>query len=820
MKFYTNVQGFGDDILVRAIHDGERITFRDKWEPTLFVPANKPTKYRTLDGKYVDKVKPGRISDCREFCDLYKDTEGFDVYGYTEYPHQFIGSEYDNCEYDFSKIRILTIDIETECEGGFPDVDRVEERVNVITMKDSLTGMICSIGLGDFTTKRKDVLYLSYYNESDLLLKFIEVFKEIAPDIVTGWNVKFFDMAYLCRRIQKLFGQEEMRKLSPFNFVKEKTITMYGRPHWHYSLFGVSTIDYMDLYKKFTYTNQESYKLDHIAMVEVGMKKLDYSEHATIKEFYTKDFQKFVEYNIHDVEIVDKLEGKLKLIELIVQMAYDAGINYEEAFSQVRTWDALIYNHLRRKNIVIPPKKFTKKSEGYAGGYVKSPKVGMHDWVVSFDLNSLYPHLIMQYNISPETIVHDVPKYFGEIEDLLREEELPQTEYSMAGNGTFYRKDKQGFLGELMQKMYDDRVESKTLMQQAQKDGDKELVAKYNTIQMARKISLNSAYGALGNEYFRYFAIEQAEAITKSGQLSIRWIERDLNKYLNSVLETEGIDYVVAADTDSVYITLGDLVSRFLGSVEDKNKIVDMLDKICEEKIQVEIDKSYQKLADYMNAYQQKMIMAREVIADRALWQAKKRYIMNVWDQEGYRYEEPKLKVMGIEAVKSSTPEMARDTMKTAFGIILNKGEEDLQSFVSEFRDEWKTYTVDQVAFPRSVNGLKKYTCPVHGYQKGTPIQVKAGLLYNSLLKEMNLSEKYPIIQDGEKIKFVYLKEPNPIKDRVMGMVSEFPSEFSLEEFVDYETQLQKTFLDPLDGVLSAIGWKYEKSASLEDFFG
>ena len=823
MKFYTNVQSFGDEILVRAYHEDKRVVFREKWHPTLFIPSATETPYRTLNGSYVDKIQPGTISECREFISQYKDTPGFDVYGYTEYSHQFIGKEYDKCEYDFSKIRIITLDIETECEYGFPDVNETREKVNVITLKDSETGLICSLGLGKFYTPRKDVIYLSFDNEKELLAKFMEVFIEISPDIVTGWNVKFFDMAYLCRRIMKLFDEKTIRQLSPFKFVKEKQVTMFGRPHWHYSIFGVSTIDYMDLYKKFTYQNQESYKLNHIAQVEVGMEKLDHSEFATMKEFYAKDFQKFVDYNIHDVELVDKLEGKLKLIELIVQMAYDAGICYEEAFSQVRTWDALIYNHLRRKNIVVPPKMFSKKREGYSGGFVKKPIVGMHDWVVSFDLNSLYPHLIMQYNISPETVSSDSPMFSCEIEELLAEKGVPDLKsknISMAANSTFYTRDFQGFLPELMQRMYDDRVRYKDLMQDAQRENSTELIAKYNTIQMARKISLNSAYGALGNEHFRYFDVSQAEAITKSGQLSIRWIERDINKYLNRLLDTDNHDYVVAADTDSVYLRLGGLVDKFLVGVDKKENIVNALDKFCQEKLQHVIDDSYKNLAVYLNAYEQKMFMSREVIADRAVWQAKKRYILNVWDQEGYRYEEPKLKVMGIEAVKSSTPEMARDTMKTAFSIILNQEEQDLQNFVSSFRETWKTFSVDQVAFPRSVNGLKKYFCPVAGYQKGTPIQVKACLLYNSLLTDKGLDEKYPIVQDGEKIKFVYLKEPNPVKDRVIGMVSEFPYEFELDRYVDYETQLQKTFLDPLNSVLSAIGWEYEKSSSLEDFFG
>ena len=398
------------------------------------------------------------------------------------------------------------------------------------------------------------------------------------------------------------------------------------------------------MYKKFTYKAQESYRLDYIAEVELGQKKLDHSEFDTFKDFYTKGWQKFIEYNIVDVELVDRLEDKMKLIELALTMAYDAKVNYADVFYQVRMWDNIIYNYLKKRDIVIPPKIRSDKNEKYAGAYVKEPIPGKYDWVVSFDLNSLYPHLIMQYNISPETLL-DERHPTATVDRILAEEinfELYK-DNAVCANGAMYRKDVRGFLPELMEKMYGDRVIFKKRMLQAKQEYEKtptkaleKEIARCNNIQMAKKISLNSAYGAIGNQYFRYYKLANAEAITLSGQVSIRWIEQKMNEYLNKLLSTTEEDYVIASDTDSIYLNLGPLVDKFLGNKSgDKAAVVELLDKICEDKFEPYIDQCYQNLATYVSAYDQKMQMKRENIADRGIWTAKKRYILNVWDSEG-----------------------------------------------------------------------------------------------------------------------------------------------------------------------------------------
>ena len=592
---------------------------------------------------------------------------------------------------------------------------------------------------------------------------------------------------------------------------------------------GVTQLDYLDLYKRFTYKAQESYRLDYIAEVELGQKKLDHSEFDTFKDFYTNDWQKFVEYNVVDVELVDRLEDKMKLIELALTMAYDAKVNFTDVFYQVRMWDSIIYNYLKGMNIVIPPKKRTDKTDKYAGAYVKEPIPGKYDWVVSFDLNSLYPHLIMQYNISPETLL-DERHPTATVDRILNEEvnfEMHK-DYAVCPNGAMFRKDTRGFLPELMEKIYKDRTIYKKKMlaakQQYEKTPTKDLekeIARCNNIQMARMIQLNSAYGAIGNNYFRYYKLENAEAITMSGQVSIRWIENKMNQYLNKLLKTDDQDYVIASDTDSIYLNVGDLVRTVFGEdgTPDKTKVVDFLDKACKTQIEPFIDKCYKELADYVNAYDQKMFMKRENIADRGIWTAKKRYILNVWDSEGVRYEKPKLKVMGIESVKSSTPAPCRQMLKDAFDILMTGTEDELIKFIDDSRKKFKSLPPEDISFPRSVSDVEKYRSVSAIYEKGTPIHCRGALLFNHYIKERKLTNKYSLIQNGEKIKFCYLMKPNPIHENVLSFIQDFPSEIGLDKYVDYDLQFEKSFVEPLKIILDSIGWSVEKTVNLELFF-
>ena len=831
MRFYTNVYEKFNKMLVRGYDNGEYFQIEEDYQPTLFVPSKKKTKYKTLDGYAVEPIQPGKISDCKEFLDKYSKVEGFTVFGNDNYKAQYISDKYpeDEIKFDIAKIRLFTIDIEVSAESGFPNVFDCAEEILTITLQNYATKqIICFANKREYLNNRKDLAYVKCSDEIDLINRFLAFWQQNTPDAITGWNCELYDIPYIAGRIERILGEKEARRLSPWGNIRRKELVIQGREQISYEIAGVSVIDYLDLYKKFTYTNQESYRLDHIAFVELGQKKLDHSEFDTFREFYTKDWQKFVDYNIKDVELVDQLEDKMKLIELCLTMAYDAKVNYNDVFFQVRTWDAIIYNYLKKRNIVIPPKDKSSKDEKYAGAYVKEPIPGIYDWVVSFDLNSLYPHLIMQYNISPETLLEE--KHPQATVDRILTEQINfelYKDYAVCANGAMYRKDVKGFLPELMEKMYGDRVIFKKKMIEAKKAYEKtptkELekeIARCNNIQMAKKISLNSAYGAIGNQYFRYYKLANAEAITLSGQVSIRWIEGKMNKYLNKVLKTEDVDYVIASDTDSIYLNMGPLVKCVYKGRETTNeKVVDFLDKICKVELEPYIESSYQELADYVNAYEQKMQMKRENIADRGIWTAKKRYILNVWDSEGVRYEQPKLKIMGLEAVKSSTPAPCRQMIKDALKLIMTKTEDDMIDYIEKSRRDFSNFSVEQISFPRTVSDVVKHKAHATIYGKGTPIHVRGALLYNHLIKEKKLDKKYAAIQNGEKIKFCYLKLPNPIRENVISYIQEFPRELGLDKYIDYELQFNKAFLEPMRVILDAIGWKVEKTITLESFF-
>ena len=828
-QFYTNVNLVGNNLLYIGYEYGQRIQRKFKFSPTLYVVSNKPTNWKTLDGRYAKPIQFDTVGEARDFKDKYKDVEGFEVHGYDRFLYQYISSEFANeVDYDIKTLKITSLDIEVACENGFPNVRECAESLLAITVQDYQTRKLKVFATRDYHNTRKDVDFIYCDSEEHLLRSFLAYWQTDFPDVLTGWNVELYDVPYICGRLERLFGEKEMRQMSPWGMVKREEMEIKGRTQILYNMFGINVLDYMDLYKKFTYTNQESYRLDHIAFVELGQKKLDHSEYENFKDFYTKDWQKFIDYNIKDVELVLQLEEKMKLLELAIALAYDAKVNLKDVYYQVRMWDTLIYNFLSERNVVVPPAKRANKDEKYAGAYVKEPIPGKYDWVVSFDLNSLYPHLIMQYNISPETLCESRHPS-ASVERILGNSCEIDPQYATCANGAQYRKDVHGFLPEMMKKIYDERVQSKKLMLIAKQEYEttptKDLeksISKYNNIQMARKIQLNSAYGAIGNQYFRYYNIINAEAITLSGQVSIRWIENKVNGYLNTLLNTKEKDYVIASDTDSIYLSLDKLVTTVYGDQEvSQEKVVNFLDKACKEKIEPFIDKSYQELAEYTNAYEQKMFMKRENIAARGIWTAKKRYILNVWDSEGVRYSKPKLKMMGIEAVKSSTPAPCRTAIKDALNIMMSGEQDELIKFIDSFRDEFYSLPPEDIAFPRSVNGLRKFKSETNVYSKGCPLHVRGTLLYNFYVSQKKLENKYPLVQEGEKIKYIFLKvdRTNPINENVLSFLNTFPRELGLEHCLDRKAQFQKSFLDPLQIITKVIGWETEKTSTLEFLF-
>jgi DNA polymerase elongation subunit (family B) len=837
MNFYTNVGRYGNMLLYRGIENGNRVSRKVKYKPTLYVATSKPTDWKALDGTPVAPVTQFEsMRDAKDWISLNKDVSGRKIYGNNRYISTFINEKFPgNIEFDRNAINVTTIDIEVASDDGFPEPDVASKEVTAICIKNNIDNTYYVWALRDYDVNQSimqtnRVVYKKCDTEGQLLLDFITHWSSPThcPDVVTGWNSRFFDIPYLVNRINNLLGSDWVKKLSPWGLIDSRDVTIMARKQTAYEIAGISQLDYMELFKKFGYSYgaQESYSLNHISHVVLGEKKLSYEEHSSLFSLYLNDHQKFIDYNIKDVELVDRIEDKLGLITLALTMAYRGGVNYGDTFGTTAIWDSIIYRDLSTQKIAVPFQEDKVKTP-YPGGYVKDPQVGINDWVVSFDLNSLYPSLIMQYNMSPETIASgELSDY--DVDSILKNHTIVDNRgKAVSANGQYFNIDKKGILPKIIEQMYGERVQIKKAMIKAQKElqkvdkNDKQEVYRIErdiaineNRQMSIKILLNSLYGALGNKYFRFFDQRIAEGITLSGQLTIRWAEEAINTYLNKVLKTNK-DYVLAIDTDSVYVCLNDLVK----AVNPSNPI-DFLDTVCREKLEPVLEEAYKKLYGIMGGIENKMVMGREVIADRGLWTAKKRYILNVHDNEGVRYAEPKLKIMGIEAIKSSTPAPCREALKEIFKVIMHSSESDVQKSIEHFRQYFRTLEPNDIAFPRGITNLTSFQDRNTIYKKGTPIHARGGILYNKLIDDLSLGKRYNKINNGEKIKFIYLRTPNPIKENVISFLDYLPTEFGLNKYIDHETQFQKTFLDPIEPILDAIGWSSKEVSTLDEFFG
>ena len=827
MAFYTNILRYKNFILHRGYYDnGERFSRKEYFQPKLFVSSKMKTEWTGLDGNSVAPLDFESMFEAGQWLKQNIDVSGRNIYGNKKFTQQFVTERYPrDIEFRRDFINVGTIDIETDYDTGFPHPNEASQTILAITFKSSKSGLYRVWGYGDFNESQaliKPVRYIKCKDEVELLSKFLEFWSDPknTPDVITGWNTRFFDIPYIVNRMAKVLGIHEINKLSPWQLqLEHRKIVRRGSENDVYEIPGIQTLDYMELFQKFGYTYgpQESYALNHIAYVVLGEKKLSYEEEGSLKNLYKEDHQKYIDYNMKDVELVDRLEEKMGLITLALTIAYKGGVNYQDTFGVTAIWESIIYRKLNANKVVVPLSSEEKPYRPFAGGYVKEPQVGRHEWIVSFDLNSLYPNLIVQYNMSPETLtdntqMNDVSYYLSG--------QTVSGEYSVAANGSTYRKDIDGVLPQIIEEYYDERVSVKKLQLAAQKEIqkgyttqlDKEIVTLENK-QLAIKILLNSLYGALGNKHFHYFDIRLAEGVTLSGQLAIQWAEKAMNAAMNKLLHTEK-DYVVAIDTDSLYVNFGPLVKKL-----SPTNPVFFLDKICKEHFEPVLQKSYEKLFQNMNAHKNRMVMAREGISDSGIWTAKKRYILNVHNNEGIQYKEPKLKIMGIEAIKSSTPEVVRDKFKKAFNLIISGSQQETQRFIQDFRNEFKTLSPEQVAFPRRVSNITDWYDHKTIYKKSCPIHVRGSLLFNKHLKFNKLQNKYELITNGNRIKFCYLKLPNPIKENVISFQEALPKELKLHKYVDYDLQFEKTFIEPLNLILHSIGWTAEEQTTLEDFF-
>lgn len=850
MFFYTNVRVHRGKILFRGISDGKRILERYDFSPTLYTPDING-KFKDFHGNKFSAMEFNRIYDARQFIKDYGSNENAKVYGMRSFEYAFIDSmfeEYEHIDYDASKIRVARIDIEVDSSEGFPHAEQAEQEINAITVK--LDDTFHTWGLKDYKVEDNDVKYYQFSSEIDLLRDFLFWWGNNYPDIVTGWNVVGFDVKYIVNRIRKILGEEAMKKLSPWNVVEEKRYKVRGYDVESYDLMGIELLDSIELYWRFSPKgkSQDSYKLDDIGLVALKRKKVDYSEYGNLSNLYEKNHQLYIKYNIGDVRLDEDIANKYDLINLALSVSYMNRVNYGDVFMQVRMWQAIVNRILLKEGIVLDFGKDSSKVD-YSGGYVKEPQIGMFDWVVSFDLTSLYPHLIMQYNISPETLVEpedytpEMKRILGQrisVQTMLNEDidtsGLKALKLGLTPNKQLFRNDVQGVMPRIMETMYKDRKKYKKLQIKCESEAEtattKEEVArlkaeasKYKSLQMALKVCLNSAYGAMGSNYFVLYDIRLAEAITSSGRLAIQWIGKKTNEYLQNLLGTEK-NYVVAQDTDSMYITMDDFVKRvFKNKDVDRTTIINFLDNISdsnkEGSIQKKIDQIFNELKEYTNAHSQKMIMKREVISPRGFWTGKKRYALDVYDSEGVRYKEPEIKIVGLESVRSSTPTIAREKIEKLTEIVLRQGRDEAQKFIAQMKREWHTFPLDEIAVPTGVNGLEKYTAPVVKdrilWTKGAQAHVKSALIYNNWLEENGHLKTYPTIKSGDKIRYIYLKNPNPLHYDLIAYEHDTLPLLEIDDYIDYKKLFTK-FEDPAKRIMEAVGWTVTKQISLMDF--
>lgn len=873
---YTCVRSGGNRIFVRT-SDGAILTVKNKsFSPSIYMRSSgQGCGMKSIDGRELDRIATTNIKDARSKCFEYADLTP--LYAQPNIAYEYIREKFrltGAIPLTKKDVYGLNWDIETgRDDKGYSSPDEARCPITSISAKDSRDKYYRVWSTKEIDNERlqavqkeykertgydfdiNNLIYIYCDDERELLIKFVNFWSGEYPDYITGWNITGYDIPYLINRLEVVFGSDQglglRLRLSPFGSVYEKELKHYNKISITYDIVGVNDLDLITLYKKFTYKGQESYTLDHIGFSELKRKKLDYSDVGNLQNLFDEDFNKFIFYNVIDVDIVEGLDNKLKLVDLVMSLAYKTGANWPDMVSPVKTWDVLIYNTLADENIMIPYKVSPPRRESYVGAYVKEPTPRRYKWILSFDLNSLYPHLQMQYNLSPDrwipndNLPGEVQHYLKTLpvrtvdliefilEGKLNTEIFKKYDISITPNGECWERGTDGFIPQILNGLYSERSEKKEDMLGLKQDiEDKKFdedkipdinneIARLNTLQMAIKILMNSEYGAMANEFFRYFSLEIAEAITSSGQLAIRWAGKYLNNYMNKICQTENEEYVFYMDTDSLYVEFDRFVERYNLDQGDHNTTIDMLNKVATDKIEPEIERIYQALAVYTNAHAQKMVMKREVIANNGVWTAKKRYALNVFDSEHVKYAEPQIKIMGLESVRSSVPQICRDAYKEAVKLTLSSDEVTIQEFVVEFENKFRSGDLQNIAFPRGVNNIEKWVDDTSGLPiSGCPIHVRASLVFNKFLSDKGIVDIEPI-RSGDKIKYVYLKKGNPLNSHVVGFINFVPTELEtiIMKYIDYDTQFDKTFLTPIRNFVSVVGWNPVYENTLEQFF-
>lgn len=900
--FYTSVEKRGQNILLRYVKDGVRKSEKVEFKPTLYIPARGggTPDALSMHDEPLSRVDFDSMKEAEEFIDRYKDVSGFKVYGMRTMQYQFISKHFPGeIKYDGSKINKGILDIEVfsgqveldaegklvPLAGPFPHPAQAAYPISSICMYSSRTRRYHVFALEYFNghkigtyvhdpedkeVGKLEVVYKGFSSERELLHAFSTYWQNEEFDIYSGWNSETFDCPYFVKRTEALCGETAVKRYSPWGFTKLKTFATSWGEEETYEFLGLPCMDYKQLVEKHGYVELENWKLETAAQHYLKEGKMSYEEAGSLNTLYVTNFQKYIKYNIRDVDLIVRMDAKLQFFDLTFTLAYITHSNYHDTLATVKPWSALAYCRLSGRGVQPELRPIYMGDINFAGGYVKEPKPGMYDWVVSADANSLYPHMMMQFNLGPETILTNNEAYEVRqklLEELAKEELTPyiaklknyiaagetlesfyweeiyefkvlkELNLAMAPNLSFYRKDRMSIWSELCREVYDGRkIVKKQMLVHEQELVDlkasgsyteaevlrlENLIASMQNLQQGYKILMNALYGALSNKWFReYFDLRVAEAITTAGQTGIQFVQKRLNDYFNKVCGTTNTQFVIAGDTDSVYLQIAPVIDKMFTKEQqaaEPGRVIDFMDKLFKSKIEPLLDQWTTELSNALNCYENKLVFKRENLATKGVWTAKKRYSLMVADSEGVRYPKPKLKFTGLEAKKSSTPKHCRAWLAECYEIAMTKTQEELQAHIKGIEAQFMSKPIEEIAAPRSVNGLEKYSDPTNIYSKGAPKHVKAALFHNNIIQKKGLNVK-PIMS-GDKILFVELKSRNPYNFEVMGFQSYLPKEFGLDEYVDRKYTFEKTFLDPMQNYLDAIGWATTPKASVMDFF-
>ncbi len=748
----------------------------------------------------------------------------------------------------------MIFDIEVEVTIGFPNVDKAENRITAIGFNDARTDEYFCYVLdtdnklnldGDRTTIDGNEIVVSFSDEYDLLNAFFKKYMEIKPTILTGWNVEFFDVPYLYNRASNVVGKNIANLLSPIMKVNWSDFSN------RYKIAGVSILDYLALYKRFTFSEKSSYRLDAIGEYEVGEKKVAYE--GTLNDLYEKDLDKFIQYNLQDVKLVKKLDDKLDFIEIARGLAHLGHCPYEDVFMSSRYLEGAILVYLKKKNIVAPnkpprPSKFNNNNT-FVGAYVQDPQRGKHNWVFDLDITSMYPSCIMSLNISPETKIGKLegwsPQEFlkknhkktysvtndkqvlGRFTESELKDYLSDKSIGVATNGVMYRTDKDGLLPALLRKWFDERVEYRKLSKKFFEDGDKEKSDYFDRRQHLQKIVLNSLYGVLGLSTFRFYDLDNAEAVTYTGQSLIKFTKKIANNFYNKELGDDK-DHCIYIDTDSVFYSATPIVQKRFPSVNinDEDKMSKAILKIADE-VQLYLNNSYDYFGKkFCNLDKHRFDIKQEVIAKSGLFVTKKRYGLKIINDNGKKVN--KMMVKGLDTVRSSFPTAMRTMLsKLLEDILMDVPKEQLDKFIINFKNSMKLMDFDKIAIPTGVKNVKKYKVEdgaiFKSYKLGTPVHVKSSLYYNDMLKHLNISKRYSEIYDGEKIKWVYLKK-NPMGlDTIAYKGHEDPVEIMsfIRKFINPSKLYKQALHKKIMMFYEALGWGEPTDATktMERFF-